>query len=136
MKKEQGIDKDEIGREKFLEHAWEWKEEYGGKIINQLKKLGASADWERERFTMDEGCSKAVQEVFIRYMKKAISTKVPVSSTGVRYARLPFPMQRLSMRIRTDFSGTSITRSSEKKEDSWKSQQHVRRLCLAILQLQ
>ena len=53
--KEQGIDKKEIGREKFLEYAWAWKEEYGGKIINQLKKLGASADWDRERFTMDEG---------------------------------------------------------------------------------
>ncbi|HIR27743.1 MAG TPA: valine--tRNA ligase [Candidatus Choladousia intestinigallinarum] len=68
--KEQGIDKKEIGREKFLEYAWEWKEEYGGKIINQLKKLGASADWDRERFTMDEGCSKAVEEVFIRLYEK------------------------------------------------------------------
>ena len=68
--KEQGIDKDEIGREEFLKHAWAWKEEYGGKIINQLKKLGASADWDRERFTMDEGCSKAVQEVFIRLYEK------------------------------------------------------------------
>ena len=64
--KSEGIDKNEIGREEFLKHAWAWKEEYGGKIINQLKKLGASADWERERFTMDEGCSKAVQEVFIQ----------------------------------------------------------------------
>ena len=68
--KEQGIDKNEIGREEFLKHAWEWKEEYGGKIINQLKKLGASADWDRERFTMDEGCSKAVQEVFIKLYEK------------------------------------------------------------------
>ena len=68
--KEQGIDKDEIGREAFLEHAWEWKKEYGGKIINQLKKLGSSADWERERFTMDEGCSKAVEEVFIKLYEK------------------------------------------------------------------
>ena len=61
--KKEGIDKHDIGREEFLKHAWAWKEEYGGKIINQLKKLGASADWERERFTMDEGCSKAVQEL-------------------------------------------------------------------------
>ena len=68
--KEQGIDKNEIGREAFLKHAWEWKEEYGGKIINQLKKLGASADWDRERFTMDEGCSEAVQEVFIKLYEK------------------------------------------------------------------
>ena len=52
--KEQGIDKNDIGREEFLKHAWEWKEEYGGRIVNQLKKLGSSADWDRERFTMDE----------------------------------------------------------------------------------
>ena len=68
--KKEGIDKHDIGREEFLKHAWAWKEEYGGKIINQLKKLGASADWERERFTMDEGCSKAVQEVFIKLYEK------------------------------------------------------------------
>ncbi|MDO4523115.1 MAG: valine--tRNA ligase [Eubacteriales bacterium] len=68
--KEQGIDKNEIGREEFLKHAWAWKEEYGSRILNQLKKLGASADWERERFTMDEGCSKAVEEVFVRLYEK------------------------------------------------------------------
>ena len=68
--KEQGIDKDEIGREEFLKYAWEWKEEYGGKIINQLRKMGSSADWDRERFTMDEGCSKAVEEVFIKLYEK------------------------------------------------------------------
>ena len=70
MLKEQGIDKDEIGREKFLEHCWEWKKEYGGRINSQLRKIGSSADWERERFTMDEGCSKAVQEVFIKLYEK------------------------------------------------------------------
>ena len=64
MLKEQGIDKHEIGREEFLKYAWKWKEEYGSRIINQLQKLGASADWDRERFTMDEGCSEAVEEVF------------------------------------------------------------------------
>ena len=58
--KEEGISKEELGREGFLEKAWEWKEEYGGRIIKQLKKLGSSADWDRERFTMDEGCSEAV----------------------------------------------------------------------------
>ncbi len=68
--KEKGIDKDEIGREEFLKYAWEWKEEYGSRIIEQLRKLGSSADWERERFTMDEGCSKAVEEVFIRLYEK------------------------------------------------------------------
>ncbi|MCI8317226.1 MAG: valine--tRNA ligase [Lachnospiraceae bacterium] len=93
--KEQGIDKDEIGREEFLKHAWEWKEEYGGKIINQLKKLGASADWDRERFTMDEGCSKAVQEVFIRLYEKGYIYKgsriinwCPVCQTSISDAEV------------------------------------------------
>ena len=64
--KEEGIDKKELGREGFLERTWQWKEEYAGTIENQLKKLGISCDWDRERFTMDEGCSKAVEEVFIK----------------------------------------------------------------------
>ena len=68
--KEQGISKDSLGREGFLEKCWEWKEEYGSRIVNQLKKIGSAADWERERFTMDEGCSKAVEEVFINLYKK------------------------------------------------------------------
>lgn len=67
---ERGIDKDDLGREGFMAHAWEWKEEYGGTIIDQLKKLGASCDWERERFTLDEGCSDAVLEVFVKYYEK------------------------------------------------------------------
>ena len=93
--KEQGIDKDEIGREEFLKHAWEWKEEYGGKIINQLKKLGASADWDRERFTMDEGCSKAVTEVFVRLYEKGYIYKgsrivnwCPVCQTSISDAEV------------------------------------------------
>ena len=67
---EEGLKKEDLGREGFLKRAWEWKEEYGGTIIGQLKKLGSSCDWERERFTMDEGLSKAVQEVFIRLHEK------------------------------------------------------------------
>ena len=93
--KEQGIDKNEIGGEEFLKHAWEWKEEYGGKIINQLKKLGASADWDRERFTMDEGCSKAVQEVFIKLYEKGYIYKgsriinwCPVCQTSISDAEV------------------------------------------------
>ena len=93
--KEQGIDKNEIGREAFLKHAWEWKEEYGGKIINQLKKLGASADWDRERFTMDEGCSEAVQEVFIKLYEKGYIYKgsriinwCPVCQTSISDAEV------------------------------------------------
>ena len=70
MLKDKGIDKREIGREEFLKHCWEWRDEYGRTIINQLKKLGSSADWERERFTMDEGCSNAVEEVFVRLYEK------------------------------------------------------------------
>ncbi|WP_367566095.1 valine--tRNA ligase [Lacrimispora sp.] len=68
--KEQGIDKADLGREGFLEKCWDWRKDYGGRIINQLHKLGSSADWDRERFTMDEGCSQAVQEVFIRLHEK------------------------------------------------------------------
>jgi len=68
----EGIDKDEIGREGFLEKAWEWKEEYGNRITNQLKKMGSSCDWSRERFTMDEGCSEAVKEVFIQLYEKGL----------------------------------------------------------------
>ncbi len=71
MKKE-GLTKEDLGREKFLERAWEWKEQYGGRIISQLKKLGASCDWERERFTLDEGCSNAVREVFVRLYQKEL----------------------------------------------------------------
>ncbi len=68
--KEKGIDKDDLGREGFLEKAWEWKAEYGGRIINQLKKLGSSADWDRERFTMDDGNNDAVNEVFCKLYEK------------------------------------------------------------------
>ena len=68
--KEKGIDKEDLGREGFLEKAWEWKDEYGGRIINQLKKLGSSADWDRERFTMDEGNNDAVNEVFCKLYEK------------------------------------------------------------------
>jgi len=68
----EGLTKDQIGREKFLERAWEWKRVYGGRIVEQLKKLGSSCDWERERFTMDEGLSKAVLEVFVKLYEKGL----------------------------------------------------------------
>ena len=68
--KDEGIDKKELGREKFLERTWQWKEEYGGTITSQLKKMGVSCDWDRERFTMDEGCSEAVEKVFLNLHKK------------------------------------------------------------------
>ena len=68
--KEQGISKDDLGREAFLDRVWDWRKEYGGRIVNQLKKLGSSADWDRERFTMDEGNNKAVTEVFCKLYEK------------------------------------------------------------------
>ncbi len=71
MKKE-GLTKEDLGREKFLERAWEWKKQYGGRIISQLKKLGSSCDWSRERFTLDEGCSEAVKEVFVGLYEKGL----------------------------------------------------------------
>jgi len=68
----EGTTRHDIGREKFIEKVWEWKKEYGGEIINQLKKLGCSCDWSRERFTMDEGLSRAVREVFVRLHKDGL----------------------------------------------------------------
>ena len=93
--KEEGIDKHELGREGFLERTWEWKKEYGGTITSQLKKIGSSCDWDRERFTMDEGCSKAVQEVFIKLYEKGLIYKgsrivnwCPVCNTSISDAEV------------------------------------------------
>ena len=98
--KEEGIDKWELGREKFLERAWEWKEEYGGRIISQLKKLGSSCDWDRERFTMDEGCNKAVTEVFCKMHEKGYIYKgsriinwCPVCNTSISDAEVEYEDQ-------------------------------------------
>jgi len=68
----EGLKKEDLGREKFLEKVWEWKEKYGGTIIRQLKRLGASCDWDRERFTLDEGLSRAVREVFVRLFREGL----------------------------------------------------------------
>ena len=93
--KEEGIDKNDLGREGFLKRTWQWKEEYAGTIEGQLKKLGVSCDWDRERFTMDEGCSKAVQEVFIRLYNKGYIYKgsriinwCPVCKTSISDAEV------------------------------------------------
>lgn len=93
--KKEGIEKEDLGREGFLKRAYEWKEEYGGRIISQLKKLGSSCDWDRERFTMDEGCSKAVSEVFIRLYEKGYIYKgsriinwCPVCQTSISDAEV------------------------------------------------
>ncbi|MCD7965579.1 MAG: valine--tRNA ligase, partial [Clostridiaceae bacterium] len=93
--KKQGIDKEDLGRDGFLEKCWDWRKEYGGRIINQLHKMGSSADWDRERFTMDEGCSEAVQEVFIRLYEKGYIYKgsriinwCPVCQTSISDAEV------------------------------------------------
>jgi len=70
--KKEGTTKEELGREKFLERVWDWKKQYGGRIVEQLKKIGSSCDWDRERFTMDEGCSRAVKEVFVKLYNKEL----------------------------------------------------------------
>lgn len=70
--KEEGTSKDELGRERFMERAWQWKEKYEERIVQQLMKLGSSCDWERKRFTMDEGCSQAVKEVFLKLYEKGL----------------------------------------------------------------
>ena len=97
---EQGIDKHDLGREKFLERAWDWKREYGGRIISQLKKMGSSCDWDRERFTMDEGCNKAVTEVFVKMHEKGYIYKgariinwCPVCNTSISDAEVEYQEQ-------------------------------------------
>ncbi|WP_278943026.1 valine--tRNA ligase [Anaerotruncus colihominis] len=70
--RQEGVTKEQLGREGFLERAWAWKREYGGHILDQLKKLGSSCDWQRERFTLDEGCSRAVREVFVRFFEQGL----------------------------------------------------------------
>ena len=98
--KEEGTSKEELGREGFLKRAWEWKEEYGGRIVGQLKKLGSSCDWDRERFTMDEGCNRAVTEVFIKMHEKGwiykgsrIINWCPVCNTSISDAEVEYEEQ-------------------------------------------
>jgi valyl-tRNA synthetase len=95
--KEEGTSKEDLGREGFLERAWEWKKEYGGRIIGQLKKMGSSCDWDRERFTMDEGCNKAVTEVFCKMHEKGwiykgsrIINWCPVCNTSISDAEVEY----------------------------------------------
>ncbi len=98
--KEEGIEKEDLGRDGFLERAWEWKKEYGGRIIGQLKKLGSSCDWDRERFTMDEGCNRAVTEVFCKMHEKGwiykgsrIINWCPVCNTSISDAEVEYEEQ-------------------------------------------
>ncbi|MBP5372658.1 MAG: valine--tRNA ligase [Clostridia bacterium] len=101
IRKEEGLTKEQIGREEFLKRAWAWKEKYGGKIVEQLKRLGSSCDWSRLAFTMDERCSKAVKEVFVNLYEKGLiyqgskiinwcpSCKTALSDAEVEYAEEP-----------------------------------------------
>lgn len=112
--KEEGIDKKELGREGFLKRTWKWKEEYGGTITSQLKKIGSSCDWDRERFTMDEGCSEAVEEVFLKlyregyiYKGSRIINWCPVCKTSLSDAEVEHEEQAGHFwHIRYPISGT------------------------------
>ena len=101
LREQEGITRYDLGRERFLERVWDWKEKYGSRIISQLKRIGASCDWSRERFTMDEGCSKAVREVFVRLYEKGLiyrghriinwcpKCRTALSDAEVEYAEQP-----------------------------------------------
>ncbi|MBP5772684.1 MAG: valine--tRNA ligase [Eubacterium sp.] len=114
--REEGVSKDDIGREGFLDRAWDWKKQYGGKIVSQLKKMGSSCDWDRERFTLDEGCSKAVKDVFVNlFNKKAIyrgeriinwcpKCLTSISDAEVEYEEQPGKFWHLRYKL-TDGSG-------------------------------
>ena len=104
----EGLSKEDLGREKFLERVWAWKKQYGGHITTQLRKLGASCDWSRERFTLDEGCSEAVKEVFVRLYEKGLIYQEIILSIGVPNVRPPFLILRWSMnhtQVRSGISG-------------------------------
>ena len=100
----EGITKEDLGRDGFLERAWEWKKQYGGRIVEQLKKLGSSCDWDRERFTLDEGCNKAVNTVFKTLYDKDLIYR---GNRMVNWCPCcnQFPTQRLNMRKKTATSG-------------------------------
>ena len=129
--KEEGIEKEDLGREGFLKRTWEWKKEYGGRIVSQLKKLGSSADWDRERFTLDEGCSKAVEEVFIKLYEKGyiyrgsrIINWCPVCQTSISDAEVVYEDQA-GFFWHINYPTWELTNVS-------RSQRHVRRPCWAI----
>ncbi len=122
----EGLKKEDLGREKFLERAWDWKKQYGGRIVEQLKKLGSSCDWERERFTMDEGCSKAVTEVFVKLYEKGliyhgsrIINWCPVCKTALSDAEVEYEEQASHlwhMRYFTPDGKDSITVATTRPE--------------------
>ena len=112
--KEEGISKEDLGREEFLNRAWEWKKEYGGIIINQIKKLGCSCDWDRERFTMDEGLSNAVKHVFVELYNKGLIykgkkminwcpyCKTSISDAEVEYEEEPTHLWHIKYKVKDE----------------------------------
>ena len=127
----EGLTKEMVGRDGFLERAWAWKTKYGNRIVSQLKKLGSSCDWERERFTMDEGCSEAVKEVFVRLYDKGLIYRGNRMVNWCPTATPPFPTPRWSMRKRTAASGTCSTRS-RRPARCWSWPPPALRRCWAI----
>ena len=128
----EGLTKDMIGREKFLERAWDWKVKYAGRIVEQLKKLGVSCDWDRERFTMDEGCSEAVKEVFVNLYNKGLIYQgerlvnwCPYCLTSISDAEVEFSEQdsnlwhiRYPIKDRDEFITVATTRPETMLGDS------------------
>ena len=119
LRVKEGKTRYDLGREKFLERVWKWKEEYGNRIVQQQKKMGVSCDWSRARFTMDEGCSKAVRETFCSCMTRASSTRAAASSTGAPIASPPCPPPRWSMWTSLATCGISATRWRTAPAISW-----------------
>ena len=127
----EGLTKEMVGRDGFLERAWAWKTKYGNRIVSQLKKLGSSCDWERERFTMDEGCSEAVKEVFVRLYDKGLIYRGNRMVNWCPHCNTSISDAEVSMRKRTAASGTCSTRS-RRPARCWNWLPPVPRPCWAI----
>ena len=127
----EGLTKQDLGREGFLERAWDWKNRFGSRIVSQLKKLGSSCDWQRERFTMDEGCSEAVREVFVRLYNEGLIYRGNRMVNWCPTAIPPSRMPRWSTPSRTATSGICCTRS-RRPAKCWSWPPPVPRPCWAI----
>jgi valyl-tRNA synthetase len=115
----EGQTRHDFGRDKFIEKIWEWKKESGGTITKQLRRMGSSLDWSRERFTMDEGLSTAVREVFVRLYEEGLIYPANAWSTGILYYIPQFLISRLSPRKKTAISGTCVTHSRTARAIWW-----------------
>jgi len=127
----EGLTKEMVGRDGFLDRAWAWKTKYGNRIVSQLKKLGSSCDWDRERFTMDEGCSEAVKEVFVRLYDKGLIYRGNRMVNWCPHCNTSISDAEVSTRRRTAASGTCCTRS-RRPARCWSWLLPVPRPCWAI----